>query len=60
MLPLVDAVTMALPTSLHYQSLEKYIKSGVHLLVEKPLAETFEAENSVGQICIYKISSGTY
>jgi len=38
MLPLVDAVTVAVPTSLHYQISKDVIQSGVHILVEKPLS----------------------
>ena len=47
MLPLVDAVTVAVPTSLHYQVSKDVIQSGVHLLVEKPLAGCVEEAEKI-------------
>ncbi len=48
LLPQVDAVSIAVPTSLHYQIAMDFIKQGVHCLVEKPLAISLdEAEKMV-------------
>jgi len=38
MLDLVDAVTIAVPTFLHYEVAKLVTEAGVHILVEKPLA----------------------
>ena len=38
----VDAVSIAAPTILHAQIGEEFLKSGVHVLVEKPIAHTLE------------------
>jgi len=38
----VDAVSIATPTTLHAEIGEKFLKEGVHVLVEKPIAHTLE------------------
>ncbi|RLE49793.1 MAG: gfo/Idh/MocA family oxidoreductase [Candidatus Methanomethylicota archaeon] len=38
----VDAVSIALPTSLHKEAALKFIERGVHCLVEKPIAPSLE------------------
>ena len=38
----VDAVSIALPTSLHKEATLKFIERGVHCLVEKPIASSLE------------------
>jgi len=38
----VDAVSIAIPTSLHKKVATDFIKRGVHCLVEKPIASTIE------------------
>jgi len=38
----VNAVSVAVPTRLHYEVSMFFIKSGVHVLVEKPIADTVE------------------
>lgn len=44
----VDAVSIAVPTSLHYEVASFFIKNGVHCLIEKPIAKTVrEAEELV-------------
>ena len=41
----VDAVTIAVPTAHHYPTAKAFLKNGVHVLLEKPFAETiYEAE----------------
>ncbi|MCM8765800.1 MAG: Gfo/Idh/MocA family oxidoreductase [Candidatus Omnitrophica bacterium] len=37
-IPYVDAVSIAVPTSLHYPIGKEFLKNGVHCLIEKPLA----------------------
>lgn len=36
-LPLVDAVSLAVPTERHFEVAKDILKSGVHLLIEKPI-----------------------
>lgn len=36
----VDVVTVAVPTSLHYQVAREFLDAGVHVLIEKPIAPT--------------------
>lgn len=38
----VDAVTIAVPTNLHFAVAEKFIKAGKHCLIEKPITATNE------------------
>ncbi len=38
----VDAVTIAVPTSLHYEVTKPFIEHGIHVLLEKPIANTLE------------------
>lgn len=46
LLPFVDAVVLAAPTSLHYEIGSYCLENGKHLLVEKPMAKTVaEAES---------------
>src|ERR671933_312693 len=46
----LDAVSIAVPTHLHYRVASNVIQAGVHLLVEKPLAATLaEAESLVAE-----------
>ena len=48
MLPVVDAVCIAVPTRLHYEVGVKCLKAGVHILIEKPIAaDLAEAESLV-------------
>ncbi|WP_415715181.1 Gfo/Idh/MocA family oxidoreductase [Maridesulfovibrio sp.] len=37
-----DAVTIALPTSLHHQATMDCLDAGIHVMVEKPIAKTVE------------------
>lgn len=38
-IPLVDAISLVVPTSLHYKIARDFLKAGIHCLVEKPLTE---------------------
>lgn len=42
LLPLVDAVVIAVPTNLHREVAETAINMGIHCLVEKPVTDTLE------------------
>jgi dTDP-4-amino-4,6-dideoxygalactose transaminase len=47
-LPLVDAVSIVVPTSLHYEIACECLNAGIHCLIEKPLTETLaEAEDLI-------------
>jgi predicted dehydrogenase len=41
-IPAIDAAVIAVPTDLHHAIARECLESGVHLLVEKPLAATLE------------------
>ncbi len=47
LLPLVDAVCIAVPTRLHYDVGTTCLKEGVHVLIEKPIAATIEEAESL-------------
>jgi predicted dehydrogenase len=48
LLPLVDAVCIAVPTRLHYEVGMVCLKAGIHVLIEKPISATVaEAESLV-------------
>ncbi len=38
----VDAVSIVVPTSLHYEVARDFLKAGVHVLVEKPMTKTLK------------------
>lgn len=38
----LDAVTIAAPTSLHFEIAKKVLNKGIHVLIEKPIADTVE------------------
>ncbi len=39
-IPLVDAISLAVPTSQHYKIAREFLEAGIHCLVEKPVTET--------------------
>ncbi|MDN5319810.1 MAG: UDP-N-acetylglucosamine 3-dehydrogenase [Thermococcaceae archaeon] len=43
----VDAVSIVVPTSLHRQVALDFIENGVHVLVEKPIAESIESAEEI-------------
>lgn len=50
LLEVVDAVSIAVPTTLHYDYTIKALESGLHVLVEKPIASTIiEANRMIEQ-----------
>jgi len=38
----VDAVSIVVPTSLHYTVAKDFLKEGIHVLIEKPITKTLE------------------
>lgn len=42
-----DAVSIVVPTSLHYEISRAFLKSGVDVLVEKPITKTLEEANEI-------------
>ncbi len=47
-LPLVDAVSLVVPTSLHYKIAREILEAGIHCLIEKPITEKVdEAEELI-------------
>ncbi len=47
LLRVVDAVSICVPTSLHFEVLTKVLERGIHTLVEKPITLTFEEGKKV-------------
>jgi predicted dehydrogenase len=41
-IPLVDAISLVVPTSLHYKIARDFLKAGIHCFIEKPISETVE------------------
>lgn len=46
----VDAVSIAVPTSLHFPIARDFLQQGTHVLLEKPLAATVEEARQLNQI----------
>ncbi|MFH1846539.1 MAG: Gfo/Idh/MocA family oxidoreductase [Candidatus Omnitrophota bacterium] len=38
----IDAVSIVVPTSLHYEVAKDFLKAGVHVLIEKPMTKTLK------------------
>lgn len=49
-IPLVDAVSLVVPTSLHYKIAREFLEAGIHCLVEKPICETVEEADELIEI----------
>jgi len=46
--PLVDAISLVVPTSLHYKIGREFLEAGIHCLIEKPVTESAaEAETLI-------------
>ena len=39
-IPLVDAISLVVPTSLHYKIAREFLEAGIHCLIEKPITES--------------------
>lgn len=46
----IQAVSIAVPTSLHYKIAKDFLKAGIHVLVEKPITRTLEEADELIQI----------
>jgi predicted dehydrogenase len=46
----IQAVSIAVPTSLHYKIAKDFLKAGIHVLVEKPITKTLEEADELIQI----------
>ena len=56
LLPLVDAVCIAVPTKLHYQVGLECMEAGIHVMIEKPIAASIaEAEALVNAAADYNV-----
>jgi predicted dehydrogenase len=46
----VDAISLAVPTSLHYKIAREILEAGIHCLIEKPITETIEEASKLIEI----------
>jgi predicted dehydrogenase len=46
----VDAVSIVVPTTLHHEVARDFLKAGIHVLVEKPMAKTLEEADELIQL----------
>ena len=46
----VDAASVAVPTPLHYEIARELIAAGIHVLVEKPIAESVETASALASL----------
>ncbi|MBN1353873.1 MAG: Gfo/Idh/MocA family oxidoreductase [Candidatus Omnitrophica bacterium] len=46
----VDAVSIVVPTSLHYFMAREFLKNGIHVLIEKPITKTIEEAEELIEI----------
>ena len=49
-LSLVDAISLTVPTSLHYKIARDILEAGIHCLIEKPITETIEDASTLIEI----------
>ena len=49
-MPLVDAISLVVPTSLHYKIGREFLEAGIHCLIEKPLTETVDEATQLVEI----------
>ncbi len=54
LLPHVDAVTIAVPTKLHYEIAKTCLEAGKHVLVEKPITTDFSQASELFEIAVSK------
>ena len=53
-LPKVDAVSIAVPTNLHYEIGKIFLENGKHVLLEKPFTSTLAQAKTLGKIAANK------
>ncbi len=46
----VDAISLVVPTSLHYKIGREFLEAGIHCLIEKPLTETVDEADTLVKI----------
>jgi predicted dehydrogenase len=46
----VDAASIAVPTSLHYNIAKEFLKGGIHVLIEKPITKTLSEASELIEI----------
>src|SRR5262245_2675243 len=46
----VDAASIAVPTPLHYEIARDLIQAGIHVLIEKPIADTVERASALANL----------
>lgn len=46
----VDAVSIAVPTNLHFEIARNFLDTGSHVLIEKPITETVEQANELNEL----------
>src|SRR3990170_20412 len=46
----VDAASVAVPTPLHYEIARQLIEAGIHVLVEKPITDSFETGRRLAEL----------
>ena len=49
-IPLVDAISLVVPTSQHYKIARDFLEAGIHCFIEKPITETLEEAETLIQI----------
>lgn len=50
MLNKLDAVSIVVPTSLHYEIAKDFLEAGIHVLIEKPITKTLEEADELIRI----------
>jgi predicted dehydrogenase len=49
-IPMVDAISLVVPTRQHYKIAREFLEAGIHCLVEKPITETVEEAQTLIEI----------
>ena len=49
-IPLVDAISLVVPTSLHYKIGREFLEAGIHCLIEKPITESVVEAETLNRI----------
>lgn len=52
LLPQIQAVSIAVPTSAHYEVAKEFLARGVHTLVEKPMASSVEEADALIELAV--------
>ena len=49
-IPLVDAISLVVPTSLHYKIGREFLEAGIHCLIEKPVTDSVDQAQNLIEI----------